>query len=84
MSDTSIKQMLINMMDVASTPVGIVEGYVKVVSPLKVGLTNDKKMNLSDDDMIVSSQMKSSIKKGAKLYLLVVNDGKQFYVLGTV
>lgn len=84
MSDkTSIKQMLVNIIQESVTPPGIEEGIITKRKPLSITLVNDKKMILSDDDLILPARLaeEGELKTGDKVNLLVCNNGKIYYVL---
>lgn len=84
MSDkTSIKQMLVSIIQESVPPPGIEEGIITKREPLSITLVNDKKMILSDDDLILPARLaeEGELKTGDKVNLLVCNNGKIYYVL---
>lgn len=84
MSDkTSIKQMLVNIIQESVSLPAVEEGIITKREPLSVTLVNDKKMVLSDDDLILPARLaeEGELKTGDKVNLLVCNNGKIYYVL---
>ncbi len=84
MSDkTSIKQMLASIIQESVPPPGIEEGIITKREPLSITLVNDKKMILSEDDLILPARLaeEGELKTGDKVNLLVCNNGKIYYVL---
>ena len=64
-------------------PPGIEEGIITKREPLSITLVNDKKMILSEDDLILPARLaeEGELKTGDKVNLLVCNNGKIYYVL---
>lgn len=84
MSDkTSIKQMLVNIIQESVSLPTVEEGIITKRDPLLLTLVNDKKMILSDDDIILPARLaeEGELKTGDKVNLLVCNNGKIYYVL---
>lgn len=81
---TGIRQLIVDIVKKCSKPVSLEVGVVKSVSPLKLGLVNDKKMTLTDTDIVVPSRFEGKLEKSEKLHLLVLNNGSQYYVLDKV
>ena len=81
---TGIRQLIVEIVKNCSKPVSLEVGVVKSVSPLKLGLVNDKKMTLTDTDIVVPSRLEGKLEKNEKLHLLVLNNGSQYYVLDKV
>ncbi len=84
MSDkTSIKQMLVNIIQESVSLPAVEEGIITKREPLSITLVNDKKMILSDDDIILPARLaeEGELKTWDKVNLLVCNNGKIYYVL---
>ena len=81
--ETSIKQMLINIVQECMSPTCIEEGVIASREPLEISLVNDKKMKLSLDDLVLPSRLEKEgvLERGDKVNLLVCNNGKIYYVL---
>ncbi len=80
---TSIKQMLVSIIQENVSPPCVEEGIITKREPFSITLVNDKKMVLSDDDLILPARLaeKDELKTGDKVNLLVCNNGKIYYVL---
>lgn len=81
--ETSIKQMLIRIVQECMSPTMIEEGIITKRDPLSVTLVNDKKMKLSETDLIIPARLEKEgvLEKGDKVNLLVCNNGKIYYIL---
>lgn len=81
--ETSIKQMLVKIVQECMKPTRIEEGVITKREPLAVTLVNDKKMKLSQTDLILPERLKKegALETGDKINLLVCNNGKIYYVL---
>lgn len=81
--ETSIKQMLISIVQECMSPTCIEEGVIASREPLEISLVNDKKMKLSLDDLVLPSRLEKEgvLERGDKVNLLVCNNGKIYYVL---
>lgn len=73
--------MIVDIVRECIQPVAIEEGTVKSINPLEVGLANDKRMILTDKDIIVPARFGGNLQEGEKLYLLTTNGGKRYYIL---
>lgn len=78
---TGIRQMIVDIAKESMVQTSIQEGIVKSLDPLKIGLTEDKKIELSKNSLIVPARFKDKLEKGDRLYLLVAGGGGQYYVL---
>lgn len=81
---TGIRQIIADIAQECIVQPSIQEGVVKRVSPLKVGLVKDKKMELGGVSLIVPDRLSGKLDKDDRLHLLVVGGGKQYYVLDKV
>lgn len=81
--ETSIKQMLVKIVHECMKPTRIEEGVITKREPLAVTLVNDKKMKLSQTDLILPERLEKegALATGDKVNLLVCNNGKIYYVL---
>lgn len=81
--ETSIKQMLVKIVQECTKPTRIEEGVITKRKPLAVTLINDKKMKLSQTDLILPKRLEKegALETGDKVNLLVCNNGKIYYVL---
>lgn len=82
--ETSIKQLINHIANDGQISIGILEGVVSNVSPIKISLINDAKMVLTSIDLVIPGRLGNSLSRGTKVYLLVYNNGKKFYVLDIV
>lgn len=57
-NETSIKQMLLNMIKESMDSIGIEEGIVTKSAPIEIVLVNDKKIILSDVDLVIPERMR--------------------------
>lgn len=78
---TGIRQMIVAIVKACITQTAIIEGEVKNTDPLKVSLTNDKKMTLGKYALIVPERLNGKLDEGDRLHLLVTGNGGQYYVL---
>lgn len=81
--ETSIKQMLVKIVKDCMLPTTIEEGVITKREPLAITLVNDKKMKLSEMDLILPARLEKEgvLETGDKVNLLVCNNGKIYYVL---
>ena len=81
--ETSIKQMLVKIVQECMKPTRIEEGVITEREPLVVTLVNDKKMKLSQTDLILPKRLEKegALETGDKVNLLICNNGKIYYVL---
>ncbi len=82
-TETSIKQMIVKIVQECMSPTSIEEGVITRRDPLSVTLVNDKKMKLSNTDLILPTRLEKdgALETGDKVNLLVCNNGKIYYVL---
>lgn len=82
-NETSIKQMLVKIVQECMLSTTIEEGVITKREPLAVTLVNDKKMKLSKTDLILPARLEKEgeLETGDKVNLLVCNNGKIYYVL---
>lgn len=82
-NETSIKQMLVKIVRDCISPTMIEEGIITKRKPLSITLVNDKKMKLSQTDLILPARLEKEgeLGTGDKVNLLVCNNGKMYYVL---
>ncbi len=81
--ETGIKQMMVKIIKECAPAPTIEEGIISKMDPLSITLVNDKKMNLTEDDLIVPARLEKAgaLEKGDRVNLLVYNMGKSYYVL---
>lgn len=82
-NETSIKQMLVKIVQDCMSPTMIEEGIITKREPLSITLVNDKKMKLSKTDIILPARLEKegALETGDKVNLLICNNGKIYYVL---
>lgn len=82
-NETSLKQMIVKIVQECTLPTIIEEGVITKRKPLVVTLVNDKKMKLSKTDLILPARLEKEgvLGEGDKVNLLVCNNGKIYYVL---
>ena len=83
MAETSIRQLIVKIIQECVSPTRIEEGIITKSDPLAITLVNDKKMKLSKTDIILPARLEKdgALEIGNKVNLLVCNNGKIYYVL---
>lgn len=80
-NETSIKQLLVGIVKECIDLPTIEEGEVVKKSPLTIVLVKNRRMQYSEDDLIIPKRMMDEVKKGSRVNLLMLNDGSICYVL---
>ena len=81
--ETGVKQMLVKIVQECMLATTIEEGVITKRDPLAITLVKDKKMKLSETDLILPARLEKDgvLETGDKVNLLVCNNGKIYYVL---
>lgn len=77
-SPTSLKQAI---QQISGETMDVVVGKVMKTSPLKVGLVNEMKGNITEEALLIPKHV-TGLTKGKELWLLPLRGGAQYFVLG--
>lgn len=73
----SLKRMF---QDLTGNGISLIQGTVISLSPFKIQAVNDSKLILSSLSLVIPSRL-GSFELGDRVHMLVLNNGKQFYVI---
>lgn len=67
----------------AGNGIELIQGTVISLSPIKIQAVNDSKLIISRVSLVIPSRI-GAFELGDRVYMLVLNKGKKFYVIDRV